>query len=110
MNQNYTPLDLNRFQDNKTITFLLLLATITLAILATVLFLFIQKKLQEGPQPNYQNEKKSSNIIIPSPTIVNQEISISPSPTITIEPTLLPATPSPTEIIGEEEGATSAAQ
>lgn len=108
--QNYTPLNLDRFQENKTMTFLLLLATITLAILAVVLFLFIQKKMQETNQPNYQMEEGPSDIVSPSPTVINQEVSPLPSPTVTIEPTLLPATPSPTEIINEESNATSAAQ
>ena len=80
MEQNYTALNLDKFQDNKTTTFLLVLGIITLAILAVVLFLFIQKKLQESNQIDNQLPQKEEITISPSPTIVNEEVS--PSPTM----------------------------
>jgi hypothetical protein len=72
MEKNYTPLDTKKFSKNndQTMTFLLLLAVITLFILAVVLFLFIQKKINENNLP-----------IAPTPT------EIQPSPLPTFEPT-----------------------
>lgn len=56
MVQNYTPLNLEKFQQqtvlkpsdgNKINTILIVIATITTAILAALLFILIQKKLQQ---------------------------------------------------------------
>lgn len=101
MDQNYTPLDLDKFQDNKTTTFLLVLAIITLTILAVVLFLFIQKKLQENSQVGNQLPQNEEKIISPSPTVVNKEASPFPTKEATDESNLSPAPISPT-IIEEE--------
>lgn len=102
MEQNYTPLELKKFEDNKTTTFLLLLANFTLIILAVVLFLFIQRKLKEKNQFDYQSQTQE-NPISPLPTVFNNDLYLSPSPTATNEPMLPISSPSPTEIITDEE-------
>lgn len=103
MEQNYTPLELDKFEDNKTTTFLLLLATITLAILAVVLFLFIQRKLKEKNQSDYQSLPKQENLTAPISTDINKKFSPSPSPIVTEAVTFPTSSPSPTEVVNNEE-------
>jgi hypothetical protein len=72
MEKNYTPLDIGKVNksNDQMMTFLLLLAIITLFILAVVLFLFIQKVINQNSLP-----------VAPTPT------EIRPSPLPTFEPT-----------------------
>lgn len=105
MEQNYTALNLDKFQDNKTTTFLLVLAIITLAILAVVLFLFIQKKLQKNNQIDNQLPQKEEITISPSPTIVNEEVFPSPTMEATDESNLLPTSITPLTIEEEQQAA-----
>lgn len=109
METNYTPLNLKKFEENnQTTTFLLVLATISLTILAIVLFLFIQKKIEE--QKSLENNLNQiititptsipspTEIIIPSETPTplleesSNESSSSPIISITPEVTSLPST------------------
>ncbi len=85
MEQNYTPLDVNKYNngnDNKFNSVLLFVAVITALVLAVLLYVLINKKSQ------------NSNVIptsLPSPTVTIPTIVASPtpvtSPTVTLSPT-----------------------
>jgi hypothetical protein len=75
MVNNYTPLDIEKLKKEKDSfnTVLLLMVTLTMAVLAVLLFILIQKKIKE------QNQ------------LLTQ-----PTPTIKLEPTEIPISLSPT--------------
>ncbi|MDH7476704.1 MAG: hypothetical protein QHH09_04600 [Microgenomates group bacterium] len=61
MEKNFTPLNLNKFKENKedkTGLILLIIATLTAFILAVMLFILIQKKIQHD---NYNNDVSITN-------------------------------------------------
>lgn len=72
---NYTPIDIEKLKDKNSSldTILLLIAIVTLLVLAVTLFLLIQKKIKETQLNNVQNENVSTK-----------------TPTLTLTPTLLP--------------------
>lgn len=102
---NYTPIDPEKIhkepKKNKLNFYLLLVATVTAALFAVLLFILIQKKQGEKmtpstlPTPTMGATKEPES---PSPTTMLA----SPSPTQIILPTQIPATPS-----ADEEEATS---
>ncbi len=86
MEKNYTPVDLNKFRQkkfNKLNLILLIIATITAAVLAIVLTMLIKK--------NARQEKPS---VIPTPTkiIISPTVEPSSEPTEVIQETPLPST------------------
>lgn len=91
MENNFTPIDIEKLkgEDNRLNTVLLLIVTLTMAILAVLLFILIQKKIQ------------SSNQVSPSLPTITVSPTETPTPTVEEKPTLLPpptmeATISPT--------------
>lgn len=79
---NYTPIDINKLNQNKKNDnlnyFLLVVLTITAAIFSVVLFIYIQKKLQTSTTDSSQNQVQET--ITPEPT---GEILKEPTPTLT---------------------------
>lgn len=101
MESNFTPLDLNKLEKETSNinNILLIIVTITALIVAILLFVLIQKKINEKPE----------SIILPTPTIfisptpvgLIDEITPTASPSSLIEEKL--STPSPTIEVGNNE-------
>lgn len=82
---NYTPLDINKIKgSDKLNTILMIIAIITLAILAIVLFLLIQKKIKEKELMNTSQENQISITPAIQPTATPIFV---PTPTIELLPT-----------------------
>lgn len=77
---NFTPLDLEKIKNNNINTFFLVIANITAFILAVLLFMLIQRKINENQiMPLNFNNKTS---IVSSPTLIlknNLEEKITPT-------------------------------
>jgi len=95
MENNYTPIDINKLEkkDNGINTILLLIVTFTALVLAIMLFMLIQKKLFQNKDQIEQKPTVTPSVI---PTTVIPEEELSP-----IETTLTPEA-SPTGSINLE--------
>jgi len=109
MDNNYTPIDVNKLEkkDGGLNTILLVIVTLTALVLAILLFVLIQKKIKQTNQPLPNNTVLPTMIV---PTVVPTEIVptedlISPAVS-SATPTIieLSATPtaSPSGIINQE--------
>ncbi len=82
METNYTPLDINKYKEEKGSfinSILMGIILITLMVLAVLLFILIQKKLKETERVNQLMEQQT-----PVPTFIKKP---TPSPEITLQPT-----------------------
>jgi len=100
MVNNFTPLDIDklRARRNDFNTILLLIVTLTMAVLAVILFILIKKKIDEQktmifePTPTIEIKPTETPIIQFSPTISQDEFNATSEPSLTpflsITPTL----------------------
>lgn len=90
MGNNFTPIDIERLkgEENHLNVILLAIVTLTMAVLAILLFILIQKKTQSFNQalPSLPTITVSPTEV-PTPTIEEQP-AFSPSPTLPLSPTL----------------------
>ena len=99
---NYTPLDIEKLkkEDNKTVTILLTILMITLAVLVILMFFLIQKQMKKI---------RSESFLTPSPAMVSPTLLPEESPVEkldqppTLEPTLSSSPSSQLEMMMEEK-------
>jgi len=98
---NYTPIDIEKLkkEDNKIVDVLLVIVTITLAVLAVLIFFLIQKKMKDT-----SNNFSTPSSLIVSPTAIPEETPIATSePSPTLEPTFFSSPSSQLETPMEEK-------
>ena len=115
-NSNYTPLDLDRFNlsfskkgSGKNLNMILLIiATISAAVLAALLFILIQKKRLEQQSTPVPQKVKVSPIVTSKlkPTITTSEVV---SPTIIVSPSVASVSPTLISPSQAEKGASPSA-
>lgn len=103
METNYTPLNIDKFNSGKSSsdkinTILLLIATITAAVLALLLFVLIQRKMKKVQTINPNVTITPTPPAGGSPTII---------PTLEISPTVQVSTPSPQISVPQEASPTA---
>jgi len=89
-NNNFTPIDVNKLENkgSNLNTILLLIITLTALVLATMLFILIQKKMSQQTQKDQ----------LPTPTAIVAQPTIKPEPTKELISPTISATGTPTLI------------